>query len=85
MVLDGEPLTADEQRELLAQSDGLRLLRGKWVEVDQKQLQQALDHWNGCNETMREESASSKECGSWRALIWGKRARPARTKPVGRA
>ena len=23
---------------------------------------------------MREESASSKECGSWRALIWGKRA-----------
>jgi SNF2-related domain/SNF2 Helicase protein/Helicase conserved C-terminal domain len=45
MVLDGEPLTTDEQRELLAESDGLRLLRGKWVEVDQQQLQQALDHW----------------------------------------
>ncbi|HEY2147027.1 MAG TPA: DEAD/DEAH box helicase [Pirellulales bacterium] len=45
MVLDGQPLTDEEQRELLAGSDGLRLLRGKWVEVDQQQLQQALDHW----------------------------------------
>ncbi len=43
--LDGEPLTNDERRELLAAAEGLVLLRGKWVEVDQAKLQQALDHW----------------------------------------
>jgi SNF2 family DNA or RNA helicase len=44
--LDGEPLTEDERRELLAGAEGLVLLRGKWVEVDQAKLKQALDHWN---------------------------------------
>ncbi|MFN0017389.1 MAG: DEAD/DEAH box helicase [Pirellulaceae bacterium] len=43
--LDGEALTADERRELLAGTEGLVLLRGKWVEVDPTKLQQALDHW----------------------------------------
>ncbi|MEX2185749.1 MAG: DEAD/DEAH box helicase [Pirellulales bacterium] len=43
--LDGEPLTDDEYRELLAGAEGLVLLRGKWVEVDQTKLKQALDHW----------------------------------------
>jgi non-specific serine/threonine protein kinase len=42
--LDGEPLTDDEYREL-ANAEGLMLLRGKWVEVDQSKLKQALDHW----------------------------------------
>ncbi len=44
--LDGETLTPDERRKLLAGSEGLVLLRGKWVEVDQAKLKQALDHWN---------------------------------------
>ena len=44
--LDGESLTDEERRQLLAATDGLTLLRGKWVEVDQEQLQQALEHWN---------------------------------------
>lgn len=43
--LGGETLTADERRELLAGTEGLVLLRGKWVEVDPAKLQQALDHW----------------------------------------
>lgn len=43
--LDGEPLADDEYRELLAGTEGLVLLRGKWVEVDQTKLKQALDHW----------------------------------------
>ncbi|HEY3965576.1 MAG TPA: DEAD/DEAH box helicase [Planctomycetaceae bacterium] len=45
LALDGEPLTNEERRALLAGADGLVLLRGKWVEVDQGRLQQALDHW----------------------------------------
>lgn len=43
--LDGEPLTAEERRTLLEGADGLVLLRGKWVEVNQARLKQALDHW----------------------------------------
>lgn len=45
VALDGEPLTADERRQLLEGAEGLVLLRGKWVEVDQAKLKQALDHW----------------------------------------
>jgi SNF2-related domain/SNF2 Helicase protein/Helicase conserved C-terminal domain len=45
LTLDGERLTEDERRRLLAGSEGLVLLRGKWVEVDREQLQQALGHW----------------------------------------
>jgi non-specific serine/threonine protein kinase len=45
LALDGESLSEEERRQLLAATDGLALLRGKWVEVDRQQLQQALDHW----------------------------------------
>jgi non-specific serine/threonine protein kinase len=45
VALDGEPLSEAECRQLLAGTEGLTLLRGKWVEVDQAQLQQALAHW----------------------------------------
>ncbi len=39
------PLTEEERRRLLESTEGLVLLRGKWVEVDSMQLRQALDHW----------------------------------------
>lgn len=45
VVVDGEPLTEAERRQLLNATEGLTLLRGKWVEVDRDRLQQALDHW----------------------------------------
>jgi hypothetical protein len=45
VVLEGDPLTDAERRDLLAASDGLVLLRGKWVEINHSQLQQALSHW----------------------------------------
>ncbi|MGE5191325.1 MAG: DEAD/DEAH box helicase [Deltaproteobacteria bacterium] len=45
LALDGQTLGAEERRKLLAGTEGLMLLRGKWVEVDRQQLQQALDHW----------------------------------------
>src|SRR5690606_246156 len=45
LVLDGEPLSEDERQQLLSGTDGLLLLRGKWVEVDADRLRQALDHW----------------------------------------
>lgn len=45
VALDGDNLTDEERRQLLAASDGLLLLRGKWVEVNRDQLQEALSHW----------------------------------------
>ncbi|HEX5444238.1 MAG TPA: DEAD/DEAH box helicase, partial [Pirellulales bacterium] len=45
LAIDGQPLTQDEREKLLAASEGLMLLRGKWVEVDQRRLREALDHW----------------------------------------
>ncbi len=45
LALGGESLTEAEQQQLLAADEGLMLLRGKWVEVDQQKLNEALDHW----------------------------------------
>ena len=46
LALDGQPLTDDERQQILDATDGLSWLRGKWVEVDQEKLQQALEHWS---------------------------------------
>ncbi|MBS0260488.1 MAG: DEAD/DEAH box helicase [Planctomycetes bacterium] len=45
LALDDETLDPSEMQELLAASDGLALLRGRWIEVDRAQLKQALTHW----------------------------------------
>jgi len=45
VAIDGEPLNAEELKTLLANREGLALLRGKWVQVDQTQLQSALQQW----------------------------------------
>src|SRR3979411_2352614 len=38
VTLDGERLSVAEIKQLLAQSDGLAFIRGKWVEVDHERL-----------------------------------------------
>lgn len=43
--LDGEALTPAEIEALLKTENGLVSLRGRWVEVDARQLGQALAHW----------------------------------------
>ncbi len=45
LAVDGTPLTDAERKQLLAATDGLTLLRGKWVEVDQQKLNEALAQW----------------------------------------
>lgn len=45
LSLDGTPLTEEERDRLLAATDGLALLRGRWVEVDAQRLKEALRHW----------------------------------------
>jgi non-specific serine/threonine protein kinase len=45
VTLDGESLSAAEIRQLLAQSEGLALIRGKWVEVDHARLSRTLEQF----------------------------------------
>ncbi|MEO8661332.1 MAG: DEAD/DEAH box helicase [Bryobacteraceae bacterium] len=42
VTVDGEPLTATEIRELLAKTEGLALVRGRWIELDRDHLQGML-------------------------------------------
>jgi non-specific serine/threonine protein kinase len=42
VTLDGESLTAAEISELLAGTEGLALVRGRWVEVDREQLSRMI-------------------------------------------
>lgn len=43
LVFDGVPLTEEEVNHLLKQTEGLALLKGKWVEVDHERLKNMLD------------------------------------------
>jgi len=47
VALDGETLSADEIKDILAGGDGLVLVKGQWIEVDREKLQEAIDHWQG--------------------------------------
>ena len=58
MSLEGETLSPDEIAQLLESSGGLVPLKGKWVEVDQEKLKQALEHWEGIERDVRREGIS---------------------------
>ncbi|MFQ5744295.1 MAG: DEAD/DEAH box helicase [Acidobacteriota bacterium] len=45
LTLDGKNLSAQEIENLLAASEGLVLIKGKWVEVDCEKLVEVLDQW----------------------------------------
>jgi non-specific serine/threonine protein kinase len=45
LALDGEPLTAAELRAIRAQTSGLQLIRGRWVEVESEKLVAVLASW----------------------------------------
>jgi non-specific serine/threonine protein kinase len=45
VTLDGEKLTASEIKRLLAHSDGLALIRGKWVELDRDRLSRTVERF----------------------------------------
>ncbi len=61
MTLDGEPLTEAEIRDLLAQTDGLALVRGKWVELDREHLQGAIERFREVERAARENGLAFGE------------------------
>ncbi len=61
VTLEGEPLTEAELQDLLTSTGGLVAIRGKWVEVDQEKLQQALQHWKHVERNARKNGLSFYE------------------------
>ena len=58
VTLDGEALSREEIERLLAATDGLAMLRGKWVEVDHEKLRAALDRYAAIERLAAEEGIS---------------------------
>jgi len=50
MTLDGDPLTEQEISTLLAGTDTLVLIRGRWVEVDRERLERAMRQFREAEE-----------------------------------
>lgn len=53
--LDGETLTPHEIKELLGKTEGLTLLRGRWVEIDRERLKVELDRFKAVERLARKE------------------------------
>ena len=56
--LDGETLSADEVKALLASSSGLVLIKGHWVEVDRERLDRTMAHFQEAERMARLASRS---------------------------
>ena len=61
LTLDGEELSKQELDALLASSDGLVRLKGKWVEVDQDKLSQVLSHWRKVEKRAKADGVSFRD------------------------
>jgi superfamily II DNA or RNA helicase len=59
--LDGETLSPAEIKNLLAHSDGLAFIRGRWVEVDRERLSRALDRFEAIERRAAAEGLSFGE------------------------
>jgi len=58
VTLDGEALTPAEVRTLLGATEGLALLRGRWVEVDRERLKATLARFQAVERTAATEGLS---------------------------
>jgi non-specific serine/threonine protein kinase len=61
VTLDGETLTAAEVKDLLAKSDGLALVRGRWIELDREHLKQMMERFREAERAARENGLSFGE------------------------
>jgi superfamily II DNA or RNA helicase len=61
VTLDGETLSAAEIKQLLAHTDGLALIRGKWVEIDRDRLSRTLDQFRAVEKRAAAEGLSFGE------------------------
>src|SRR5712691_5189269 len=61
VTLDGERLTAAEISALLAHSDGLALVRGRWIEIDREHLRSMIERFDQVQRTASENGLSFGE------------------------
>ena len=61
VTLDGETLTKAEIRKLLAQSEGLAFVRGKWIEIDHDRLSRTLEQFEAVESRARDDGLSFAE------------------------
>ncbi len=61
VTLHGETLTPAEVRELLAKSDGLALVRGRWVEVDRERLSRMMEYFGEAERVAAERGLSLRD------------------------
>ena len=61
VTLDGETLSDAEVRELLAKSDGLALVRGRWVEVDRERLGRMMEYFGQVERIATETGLSLRD------------------------
>jgi hypothetical protein len=61
VTLDGERLTAAEISDLLAKSEGLALVRGRWIEVDREHLRRTIERFREIERTASENGLAFGE------------------------
>jgi superfamily II DNA or RNA helicase len=61
LTLDGSALTKKEIDALLASSEALVLVKGRWVEVDREKLSEVLDQWQALREKVEGGGVSFAE------------------------
>ena len=61
VTLDGETLSKAELKLLLAQSEGLAFIRGRWVEVDRDRLVRTLEQFEAIERRAADEGLSFSE------------------------
>jgi superfamily II DNA or RNA helicase len=61
VTLDGETLGAGELRALLAATEGLAFIRGRWVEIDRERLSRILDEFGKVQRTASKRGVTFAE------------------------
>jgi non-specific serine/threonine protein kinase len=61
VTLDGEKLSLAEIKRLLAHTEGLAFIRGRWVEIDTERLRRTLDHFEAIERRAAGEGLSFGE------------------------
>jgi non-specific serine/threonine protein kinase len=54
VTLGGEKLSPAELREILKGASGLRLVKGRWVEIDREKLGAVIEHWKVAERNARD-------------------------------
>ena len=61
LFLDDTPITDEEARLLLEETDGLAYIKGKWIAVDTAKLKQTLDAYENARKLMEDQNLSLRD------------------------